>query len=77
MSRSFAAEIVDAIFGVAPRFTQAETRTNPHKNPRCDDGDIGHKVNTDDIDGILAAHLLRGTKNKVTIPGFGTLLVSF
>lgn len=76
MSKAFAAEVVDAIFGVAPRYTKADARTGPNKASRCDSGSIGRKVDGDDSDGILASHLLKEPDSKVTIPGFGTLSVA-
>merc|ERR1712072_185481 len=80
MSKAFASEIIDAIFGVSPRYTAADFR-----NKRCKKKETGKKVNTKDSDGILASHLLgapskakdKTTYNKVTIPGFGTLSVAY
>ena len=76
MSKAFASEIIDAIFGVSPRYTAAD-----YRNKRCKKKETGQKVNGDDADGILASHLLGSSDadkpNKVTIPGFGTLSVAF
>ena len=71
-----AAEVVDAIFGVAPRYTKADARGNDNKASRCDSDSIGSKVDDADVDGILASHLLQNSESKVTIPGFGTLSVA-
>ena len=70
MSKAFAAEVVDAIFGVAPRYTAADERSGRASNS------AGSKVSNGDADGILANHLLQGSDSKVTIPGFGTLSVA-
>ena len=77
MSKAFAAEIVGALFSVAPRYTSMDARDSNHKNARCSESDVGTKVNADQDDGILANHLLQGGRSKVTIPGFGTLSVVF
>ena len=80
MSKAFASEIIDAIFGVSPRYTAAD-----YRNKRCKKKETGKKVDSKDADGILASHLLgkpskskgKTTYNKVTIPGFGTLSVAY
>ena len=59
MSKEFASELVNGIFGVANR------------------GDDGSVLPSGGMDGLLAAHLLGGSKNKVTLPGFGTFAVAY
>ena len=59
MSKEFASELVNSIFGVASR-----------------SGD-GVVLDGGAPDGLLAVHLLGGSGNKVTLPGFGTFTIAY